>query len=167
MIPITLIACTDNKGGIGKDGKMPWNLPEDLARFKRLTMGYPVIMGRKTFESIGRPLPGRVNIVLTHDLGWTQEFVETANSLKEALAIAEATIAGRAFVIGGAEIYKQALPLASIIELTVIDRDFDCDTFFPDEDERGAEWIDAQYKRGRSTTGLVYCFATYRKRRQS
>ncbi len=113
---IVLVVAVADNGVIGRDNGLPWHIPGDLQRFKRITLGKPVLMGRKTFESIGRPLPGRHNIVLTRDAGWRAEGVTVAAALDAALAAAGP--AGPIMVIGGAEIYARALPLASRIELT-------------------------------------------------
>ncbi len=120
---------------------MPWHLPEDLKRFKRITVGKPVIMGRKTFESIGRPLPGRHNIVLTRQAGWRADGVTVAPNLAEAIAAAGLDPRTRAeviMVIGGADLYAQALPFATRIELTEIHAAPDGDTYFPELDP--ARW---------------------------
>jgi len=129
---ISLIAALDRKGGIGKGGSMPWHLPADLARFKSLTMGHPVIMGRKTHASIGKALPGRRNVVVTRNPMYLAPGVEVAHSLDEALQMAGE---GEVFVIGGAEIYRAALPKANRLYVTKIDAEFGADTFFPAFDE--------------------------------
>ena len=125
---LTLIVAYASNGVIGRDNAMPWRLPEDLARFKATTMGHPVLMGRKTFESIGRALPGRRNIVITRTSGWHAPSVEVARSLDEAIEMC-----GRSpqiFVIGGEQLFTAALPLAHLILATEIDRDYDGDTRF-------------------------------------
>jgi dihydrofolate reductase len=132
---LSIIVATDRAGGIGIDNRLPWRLPEDLAHFKRTTTGHPIIMGRKTFESIGRPLPGRRNIVVTRNPLWQHAGVEAVGGLPQALALVGAD---DAFVIGGAELYVQALPLAQRLIVTEIDRVFDCDAFFPAIDK--ARW---------------------------
>ena len=132
---ISLIVAMDENRGIGKDNHIPWHLADDLKRFKRLSMGHPIIMGRKTYKSIGRPLPGRTSIVITRNPNYrtnsTQGQIQIARSLKEALKIAEAEGDNEVFVIGGAEIFEQALPLAERIYLTRVHTSLDCDTFFP------------------------------------
>ncbi len=120
---------------------MPWHLPEDLKRFKRMTVGHPVVMGRRTFQSIGRPLPGRHNIVLSRDPAFRAQGVTVVRNLAEALAAGGLDPHGRAetlFVIGGAEIYRLALPLASRIELTRVEAEPEGDAVFPPIDL--AEW---------------------------
>lgn len=136
---VLVVAAADN-GVIGLNGKMPWHLPADLRHFKRLTTGKPVIMGRKTFASIGRALPGRHNIVLTRSTGWQAEGVTVAPNLAEAIAAAGMNPQARAekiMVIGGAEIYALARPIATRIELTRIHIMPEGDTFFesPEPDQ--------------------------------
>ncbi|KPF65479.1 diacylglycerol kinase [alpha proteobacterium AAP81b] len=131
---LILIAAVARNGVIGRDGTMPWHLPADLKRFKRMTVGKPVIMGRKTFVSIGKPLPGRHNIVLTRDAGWSAPGVSVAANLAEAVAAAGLDPRARAegiFVIGGASVYAEALPSATRLELTEVDLAPDGDTLFP------------------------------------
>ncbi len=131
---LSIIAAIDSERAIGKDGRLPWHLPEDLKRFKRLTVGRPIIMGRKTFASIGRPLPGRINIVISwQDL--TIPNVIIVNSLPEAIKQAKTVTKTEIFIIGGSEIYRQAMPVADKIYLTIIDGNFGGDTFFPDYTE--------------------------------
>jgi dihydrofolate reductase len=123
-----LVAAIAANGTIGMDGAMPWHLPADLRRFKSLTMGLPMVMGRKTFDSLPGLLPGRRHIVLTRDKAWKAEGAEVAHSLEAALALANAA---HVAVIGGAEIYAQALPLASRLELTEIKADYPGDAQMP------------------------------------
>lgn len=132
---ISLIVAHDKKHGIGMKNALPWTgkIPRDMARFKELTTGKPVIMGRKTFESIGKPLPNRTNIILTRDRTWRAAGVWRAHTLSEALAIAGKE-SEEVFVIGGAELFHQALPLAARMYITEIDGTFDCDVFFPKYD---------------------------------
>ncbi|WP_241426350.1 dihydrofolate reductase [Geobacter benzoatilyticus] len=127
---VTIIAAMAENRVIGKDGAMPWHIPDDLARFKSITMGHPVIMGRKTFESLGRPLPGRQNIVLTRREGYAPEGVTVARTLDEALELAGA--AREVFICGGGEVYREVLPLAGRILLTVIHDAYEGDTVFPE-----------------------------------
>ena len=128
MLVSLVVAMTRNRL-IGRDNALPWRLPEDLKRFKAVTLGKPVLMGRRTFESIGRPLPGRTNLVLTRDAQWQAPGVTAVHSLEEALAQARDSteLAG----IGGAEIFGLLLPLAGRIYLTRIHADIPGDTFFP------------------------------------
>jgi dihydrofolate reductase len=134
---ISLIAALDDKGGIGRDGGLPWHLPADLKRFKTLTMGHHMLMGRKTFQSIGKPLPGRTNIVVTRNKAYQTDGVVVAHSLDEALAIAERNNETEVFIIGGGEIFRQSLPLADRLYLTRVHTDSDSDVFFP---QLGQNW---------------------------
>ncbi|HJS33178.1 MAG TPA: dihydrofolate reductase, partial [Alphaproteobacteria bacterium] len=132
---VTIVAALARNRIIGNQNRLPWRLPDDLSRFKRLTLGKPVIMGRKTFESIGRPLAERRNIVLTRAPSWAADGVVVARSLSEALALAAAWgAADETMVIGGAQIYAQALPLAHRLELTEIELDLEGDARFPEFD---------------------------------
>jgi dihydrofolate reductase len=124
------IVAISETGEIGKDNKLLWNMPADLARFKKLTMGKPIIMGRKTHESIGRPLPGRNNIVITRDKSFSAAGCTVVNSIDQALAAAADSDV--AFVIGGSEIFAALLPEIEKIYLTVIHHEFDGDAFFPE-----------------------------------
>ena len=126
---LNLIVAVAHNNVIGMAGKMPWHLPAELAYFKRITMGHPIVMGRKTFDSIGRPLPGRRNIVVTANQAWRHEGVEVAGSIETALSMIEDS---SAFVIGGATLYAAALPVANRVYLTAIDATVDGDTFFPE-----------------------------------
>jgi len=125
---LNLIVAIAHNNVIGLAGKMPWHLPAELAYFKRITMGHPIVMGRKTFDSIGRPLPGRRNIVVTANATWRCEGVEVAGNIEAALSMVEGS---SAFVIGGATLYAAALPVADRVYLTAIDATVEGDTFFP------------------------------------
>lgn len=133
---LTLIAAMSRNHVIGKDNKMPWHLSVDLQHFKTLTMGKPIIMGRRTYESIGKALPGRRNIVVTRNAAFAAPHCEIAYSLGGALAMASDAI--ETMVIGGAEIFQEIIPRAQRMYLTVIDQDFEGDAFFPDWQEE--EW---------------------------
>jgi dihydrofolate reductase len=139
---VSLVVAMASNRVIGRSGGMPWRLPEDLKFFKSVTMGKPMIMGRKTFESIGRALPGRANIVVSRS-GLMAEGITTTGDFQEALklarAIAEGNESDEVMVIGGGNIYEQALPLADRIYLTEIHADFDGDTFFPHVGDRWKE----------------------------
>jgi dihydrofolate reductase len=141
MIDLVLVLARARNGVIGNKGALPWHLPDDLKRFKRMTVGKPVIMGRKTFESIGKPLPGRQNIVLTRDPDWQAAGVTVVPNLAEAIAAAGLDPRARAdgiMVIGGAQIYADALPSATRIELTEVDAEPGGDTVMPPFDP--ARW---------------------------
>jgi dihydrofolate reductase len=131
---ITLIVAVADNGVIGRDNALPWHLPEDLKRFKRLTMGKPMIMGRKTFESIGKPLPGRRNIVVTRDPNYHREGVEVVHGTAEALAATAG--APELMVIGGAELFRVFLPLAGRIHLTRVHGNIEGDVVWPALDNR-------------------------------
>lgn len=158
---IGLIWAQARNGVIGRDNTMPWHLPEDLAHFRQATLGSPVIMGRKTWDSLPprfRPLPGRRNIVVTRQADWQAEGALRAATLEEAIALCGD--APRAWVTGGAEIYRLALPLADTILVTEIDADYEGDAFAPPLD---TPWREAARERHTSKTGLGYSFVTYRK----
>ncbi|MDR2894897.1 MAG: dihydrofolate reductase [Alistipes sp.] len=129
----SIIVAVSRGGVIGAAGRMPWHIAEDLRYFKRVTLGSTVVMGRRTFASLGRPLPGRLNVVVTRDEGFSAEGVVVAHSLEEALAAHP-----DAFVIGGGDIYRQALPLVDRLYVTRIEADFEGDTRFPEWNE--ADW---------------------------
>ena len=125
---ITLLAAVGTNLVIGSDGHMPWHLPPDLAHFKATTMGHTMVMGRKTYDSIGGALPGRRTIVITRQQGWHAPSVEVAHSLSEALALAGPT---EVFIVGGSEVYRQAMPFADRMMLTEIEQAPEGDVFFP------------------------------------
>ena len=127
---VGLVWAQDERGVIGRDGALPWHLPEDLAHFKRVTSGHVVVMGRRTYESIGRPLPRRTNVVVTRQREWTAEGVVTAGSFAEALAAA-ADHDGDVMVIGGGEVYRLAMPLADEQVLTEVHCSPDGDAYYP------------------------------------
>ena len=163
---IALIYARAANGTIGKNGAMPWHLPEDLAHFKRLTSGCPVIMGRKTWDSLPerfRPLPGRRNIVVTRQDDWSQNGVQRASSLPEALQMCEQQGGdggsdGTVWIMGGAQIYAQALPLADRVEVTEIAQDFDGDAYAP---VLGPEWQQAARESHVGAGGLPFSFVRY------
>lgn len=128
---IVLVAALGENGELGRNNELLWHLPGDLPRFKEMTMGSPIIMGRKTFDSIGRALPGRKNIVLTANADWQADNVFVAGSIEQALELAETEQSNSAFVIGGGQIYKLFLPYANRLELTEVDDAPVADTFFP------------------------------------
>ena len=138
---VTLIAAVARNGVIGADGGIPWHLPEDFAHFKVTTLGHTLVMGRATYDSIGRALPGRTTVVLTRDPSWSAEGVEVASSLDEALTLA-AGLPGEVMVAGGATIYAAALPIADAQILTEVHLSPEGDTYYPDWDR--SEWVETQ-----------------------
>ena len=154
-----LIYARARNGVIGANNTLPWHLPEDLAHFKRTTLGQPVIMGRKTWDSLPpkfRPLPGRVNIVVTRQPDWQAEGALRAGSIDEAMTLCPAD--AQAWVIGGAEIYAQAAPRASSAVVTEIDQDFEGDAFAP---TLGDGWSEVQREQHTAANGLPFSFVTY------
>ena len=158
---IALIYARAANGVIGRDGSMPWHLPEDLSHFRQLTEGHPVIMGRKTWDSLPprfRPLPGRRNIVLTRQTQWQAEGAERADGLPQALALCGD--AAQVWVIGGAQIYAQAEALAQRVELTEIHQAFEGDAHAP---TLGPNWIEVARRTGVSKTGLNFSFVSLKR----
>ena len=156
---INLVYARAANGVIGRDNSIPWRLSEDMAHFKQLTLGCPVIMGRKTWDSLPpkfRPLPGRTNIVVTRQPDWQAEGAVRAPDLNAALLAAGDV--PDVWVIGGAQIYAQALPLAQRVEVTVIEQDFEGDAFAP---ELGPEWRVAAEAAHVAANGLPYRFVSY------
>lgn len=147
-------------GVIGNEGTLPWHLPEDLAHFKRLTLGCPVIMGRKTWDSLPprfRPLPGRLNVVISRQSGWQAEGALAAHSLQAAMELCAAHAHADAWVIGGAQIYAQALPLASSAEITEIALDVEGDAYAP---SFGPDWTETRRESHVAANGLAYSFVS-------
>ena len=135
---ISFIVAAAENNVIGKDNQLPWHLPSDMKYFKNQTWGMTVIMGRKSLESLGKPLQGRKNIVVTRNKEWQQEGTEVAHSINEAIDLAKETGVNEIFIIGGAEIFKEAMPVANRIYLTRIHHHFDGDAYFPEVSD--AEW---------------------------
>ncbi len=158
---ISIIAAMDANRVIGLNGKIPWHLPKDLKRFKRLTTGMYIVMGRKTHESIGRVLPNRVNIVLTRQKELPFPDCCLLNNLQLALDIAESNGKKELFIIGGAEIYKEALPIADKMYLTEIDAVYEGDAFFPEFDK--SEWEEVK-REAQFDMGMGYSFVEYLRR---
>jgi dihydrofolate reductase len=158
---IALIVAMAENGVIGVDNRMPWHLSADLQRFRRITLGKPILMGRRTQQSIGRPLPGRRNIVLTADSGFVAAGCEVVHSLEAALAAAKG--ADELMVIGGASLYRDFLPHADRIYLTLIHEEFEGDTFFPEVD--WTEWRESarQEVMDDHASGLRYSFIDYER----
>ena len=160
---ISLVAALARGGVIGRDNSIPWRIPADLARFREITMGHPVVMGRKTWDSIParfRPLPGRRNIVVTRNRKWYGDGAEPVGSLEAALELAGDD--AEVFVIGGAQIYAAALPFADELLLTEIDAEFDGDTLFPEFDRAVFEEVEREPHR--SEDGPPFAFVRYARR---
>lgn len=155
---ISLIVAHDKNRVIGYENKMPWHLPGDLQYFKEMTMGKPVIMGRKTFESIGRPLPGRRNIVITRNKSYKANGIEVVSSLDEALQLTKEDV--EVMVIGGEQIFRLALPLADRLYITEIDEEFKGDTYFPEYE--GWQLISCQ-KKLMSNEGYTFQYCIFEK----
>ncbi|PZU90789.1 MAG: dihydrofolate reductase [Chryseobacterium sp.] len=159
---ITLVAAIGNNNALGKDNQLIWHLPKDLKHFKTITENHPVIMGRKTFDSIGKALPNRTNIVVSRKENWFQEGILIVSTLKEALKFAK-KIDENVFVIGGGEIYKQTIELADKLEITQVDNDFEADTFFPRIDLKIWQKTDEECHQKDEKNEYDFCFQTYEK----
>jgi dihydrofolate reductase len=163
-VRLQIVAAVARGGVIGRDGGLPWRLPEDLARFRDLTTGHAVVMGRRTWDSLPdrfRPLPDRRNVVLTRSPSWLDDGAERAGSLEEALALLAAE--ERVFVIGGGAIFAEALPRADDLHLTEIDLDVDGDAYFPDWDRQAFEELSREERV--AADGTPFAFVSYRRRR--
>ncbi|WP_077213688.1 dihydrofolate reductase [Bacillus dakarensis] len=161
---ISFMWAMDENRVIGKDNQLPWHLPEDLKFFKRTTMGHPIIMGRKTFESIGRPLPGRENIVITRNLEYQFHDCTVLNSTDELLSYCEEKPDEEYFVIGGAEIFKELLPNADRLYITQIHEKFPGDTFFPPLSLEGWELLSKEKGIKNEKNPYDYEFLIYQRR---
>ncbi|HEX8699871.1 MAG TPA: dihydrofolate reductase [Myxococcaceae bacterium] len=146
---------------IGVNNQLPWRLPADLARFKRLTMGHHLVLGRKTYESIGRPLPGRTFVVVTRQRDYAPPGVKVAHTVDEALALAQGD--DEVFVAGGAELYAQTMDRLNRLYLTRIERDFPGDTYFPEVDLSGWKLIEEEHPPASGPDALPYSFLTYER----
>lgn len=161
---LSLVAAIARNGAIGRSGTIPWRIPEDVRRFKELTTGHAVVMGRRTWDSLPerfRPLPGRRNVVVTRQTNWSADGADRAGSLEDALDLLDVT--PQVYVIGGAELYAAALPLADELLLTEIDADVEGDTFFPPFDRGDFEEVAREPHV--SEDGVPFSFVTYVRRR--
>lgn len=157
---VSIVAAVARNGVIGRDNSIPWRIPEDLARFRAVTMGHPVVMGRRTWDSLParfRPLPGRRNVVVTRNDAWQAEGAERASSLDDALRLLAR--APQVFVVGGAELYAEALARADELLLTEIDADIDGNTFFPSWDR--ASFVEASREPHESASGIPFAYVRY------
>ncbi|GJG96494.1 dihydrofolate reductase [Cupriavidus pauculus] len=160
MTLLTLIVARARNGVIGRDNTLPWRLPEDLQHFKRTTLGAPIVMGRKTWDSIGRPLPGRRNIVVSRNRGLKLEGAEVVGSLEDAQRLCVGV--EQVFLIGGAQLYAEALPSADRLIVTEIDADVPGDAFFPAVDR--STWMEVSRETHHSeSNGFDYAFVTYER----
>jgi dihydrofolate reductase len=156
---IAIIVAMSNNQVIGVDNSLPWHISEDLKRFKQLTTGYPIIMGRKTYQSIGRPLPNRHNIVVTRDVHLKISGVDVTNSIESALGICKNS--DTVFIIGGGMIYNLALPYVNYLYITQIDSSVDGDAFFPDFDK--SLWEEVSRRNSKDSDGTSFSFVDYKK----
>lgn len=157
---LTLIVAVDAHNGIGINNQLPWHLPEDLAHFKRITSSHPIIMGRKTFDSIGRPLPNRRNIVITRNAEWKRDGVEAVTAIAAAIALVGDA---PAFIIGGGQIFATTMTVADCLVVTHIAKTFDCDAFFPAIDLK--IWKEkARESHYSDATGFDYAYVIYDRR---
>jgi len=154
---VYLVAAVASNGIIGANGALPWRLPEDLQHFKRVTMGHPVIMGRKTWESLKGPLPGRDNIVVTRTAGYETPGAAVASSLEAALALCLGEPV--AFVVGGSSLFAESLPSAAGLVMTEIHKDFEGDTWFPPYDR--SRWKESQREQHVTADGMKFDFVLY------
>ena len=160
---ISLVVAAANNNAIGKEGVMPWHLPNDMKHFKNVTWGMPVIMGRKTFESLGKSLPGRKNIVITRQDGWKAENTVVVKSLEDALFVAGQTDALEVMVIGGGEIYKAYFDKAKRIYLTRVDASPEADTFFPVIDSKQWQLVSQRNHEADEKNPFNYSFQTWER----
>lgn len=155
-VSLSLVVARDRRGVIGRDGALPWHLPDDLARFRAITMGRPIVMGRRTHASIGRALPGRRNIVLTRNAGYEAPGCEVFAALDAALAALEE--GSEAMIIGGAALYRVALPRARRLYLTEVDARVDGDVFFPAIDEQAWRELEREAHPADARHAHAFCF---------
>jgi dihydrofolate reductase len=159
---VSIIAALARNRVIGIDNRLPWRLPEDLAHFKAITLNHPVLMGRKTFESLGRPLPGRTNIVITRNAAYKPDGCLVADSVPAALALC--VDVDEVFFIGGANLYAQVIPLADRLYLTEVDVDAQGDAWFPDYDPTAFREVSRESHTGEKGDALEFDFAVYARR---
>ncbi|WP_045855974.1 dihydrofolate reductase [Teredinibacter purpureus] len=167
FIDLAIVVAVARNGTIGRDNDLPWRLPKDLQHFKRTTMGFPIVMGRNTFDSIGKPLPGRTNIVVTRQQGWSAEGVAVTHSLEQAITVgrekAAASGVNTVMVIGGADFYRQVLPQVATLFLTEVHADIEGDVHFPPIDKE--QWVE-QARENHEADGVnpyPYSFVTLKR----
>lgn len=159
---ITIIAAIGNNNALGKDNRLIWHLSKDLKRFKNLTEHHPVVMGRKTYESIGKALPNLTNIVVSRKENWFEENILIVSTLKEAIKFAK-KIDEDIFIIGGGDIYRQTIELADRLEITRVNGDFEADTFFPQIDPETWQKTDEECHSKDDKNDHDFCFQTYKR----
>ena len=159
---ISLIVAMGKNREIGKENQLLWHLPKDLKHFKDLTSGHPIIMGRKTYESIGKPLPNRTNIVISRKNDWFEEGILIVGSIKEAVKFAK-KIDEEVFIIGGGNIYEQTVDLADKLEVTLVDAVLDADTFFPKIDEKVWQKTEEECHQKDEKNEFDFCFQTFER----
>lgn len=159
---VTIVVAIGKNNGIGSDNQMLWHLPKDLKHFKDITSGHPIIMGRKTYESIGKALPNRTNIVISGRKNWYEEGILIVGSIKEAVKFAK-KIDEEVFIIGGGNIYKQTMDIADRLEVTLVDADLDADTFFPTIDEKVWKKTNEVCHEKDEKNAYDFCFQTFEK----
>lgn len=158
---ISHVVAFDENLGIGKDNKLIWHLPADLKHFKELTMGHHMLMGRKTWESIGRPLPGRTSIVVTSDKDYKAEGAQVVNSIEEGIELAKGD--SEICIIGGAEIFKQTMDIATHLHVTVVQEIFDADVFYPEIDLTKWKKVSSESFEGDEKNTIPYTFEEYER----
>ena len=162
---VSIIAALGNNNVIGRDNQLPWHMPADLKRFKQLTTGHHLLMGRRTYESVGKPLPGRINVVISRSPDYAPEGVAVARSLDEAVGKAEAAGDPEIFIGGGSAIFEQAIHRADRMYLTRVHAEPEGDTYFPEFDDVN-EWelVDAEHYEADERNPYPYSFLTYERR---
>lgn len=158
---ISLLVAHDPNRVIGKNNDLPWHIPEDLRYFKEQTMGKGIVMGRKTFESIGRPLPGRLNIILTRNKDYSAEGAEVVHSMEEAVRLAS-DMHEEVMIIGGSDIFRMSLPVADRLYITYVDQEFEGDTYFPPYSEE--EWALVSSSGKLESDGIPFSYLIYDRR---
>lgn len=159
---ITIIAAIAKNNALGKDNQLIWHLPSDLKRFKKVTLGHHIIMGRKTFESLGKPLPNRTTIIITRNKNYTQKGCIVVHSLKEALVAAKSD--DNPYILGGAQIYKQAIEIADKLDITFVHHEFEADAFFPEIDLDIWKETERENFKADEKNKYDYSFVSYHKK---
>lgn len=159
---VTIIAAIAENNALGKNNQLIWHLAADLKRFKKTTLNHAVIMGRKTYESLGKPLPNRTNIIITRDKNYKAEGCIAVNSIKEALKVA-AEADENPFILGGAEIYKQAMPFTDKLDITIVHHQFEADVFFPEIDKTIWKETSRENFKANENNKYDYSFVTFER----